>query len=66
MGKFLDLDLERDRVVVNPMLTGRFQLAGLPMKPVRDRGGAGVRAADGRAARDAATWTTGAAWMPGG
>ena len=27
-GKFLDLELERDRVVVNPMLTGRFQLAG--------------------------------------
>jgi formamidopyrimidine-DNA glycosylase len=28
VGKFLDLDLDRDRVVVNPMLTGRFQLAG--------------------------------------
>ena len=27
VGKFLDLDLDRDRVVVNPMLTGRFQLA---------------------------------------
>ena len=26
-GKFLELDLDRDRVVVNPMLTGRFQLA---------------------------------------
>ncbi len=26
-GKFLDLELERDRIVVNPMLTGRFQLA---------------------------------------
>ncbi len=26
-GKFLILDLDRDRVVVNPMLTGRFQLA---------------------------------------
>ena len=26
-GKFLLVDLDRDRVVVNPMLTGRFQLA---------------------------------------
>ncbi len=26
-GKFLIIDLDRDRVVVNPMLTGRFQLA---------------------------------------
>ena len=26
-GKFLILDLDRDRIVVNPMLTGRFQLA---------------------------------------
>ena len=26
-GKFLDLDLAVDKVVVNPMLTGRFQLA---------------------------------------
>ena len=27
VGKFLDVDLGRDRVVFNPMLTGRFQLA---------------------------------------
>ena len=26
-GKFLLVDLDRDRIVVNPMLTGRFQLA---------------------------------------
>ena len=25
-GKFLLVDLDRDRIVVNPMLTGRFQL----------------------------------------
>ena len=35
-GKFLEIDLDRDRVVVNPMLTGRFQLsdpgAKLPSK----------------------------------
>src|SRR5512135_936516 len=27
VGKFMRLELERDLVVVNPMLTGRFQLA---------------------------------------
>ena len=26
-GKFLVVELDRDRIVVNPMLTGRFQLA---------------------------------------
>ena len=29
-GKFLLIDLDRDRVAVNPMLTGRFQLAATP------------------------------------
>ena len=32
-GKFLDINLSRDRVVVNPMLTGRFQLAARGEKP---------------------------------
>ncbi len=64
-GKFLDLDLDPDRVVVNPMLTGRFQLAGrgekapsgvaveLRMGPRR-----------GGPPADAAAWTTGAGWIP--
>lgn len=66
VGKFLDVDLERDRVVVNPMLTGRFQLAG-----------AGEKAPSGIAVEvrlgsrsdgppdDAAPWTRGAPWLPG-
>ncbi|HEX5826997.1 MAG TPA: DNA-formamidopyrimidine glycosylase family protein [Candidatus Limnocylindrales bacterium] len=65
VGKFLDIDLERDRIVVNPMLTGRFQLAGRGEKAPagtavelvlgsRPPGGTG----------DAATWTTGGAWLP--
>jgi formamidopyrimidine-DNA glycosylase len=65
VGKFLDIDLDRDRIVVNPMLTGRFQLAGR-----------GEKAPSGSAVElvlgprppglpgDAAAWTTGARWLP--
>jgi formamidopyrimidine-DNA glycosylase len=64
-GKFLMIDLDTDQVFVNPMLTGRFQLAGpgvkLPTKtavvlrfgPPGDRG----------RFRPAA-WTRDAAWLP--
>jgi formamidopyrimidine-DNA glycosylase len=63
-GKFVLIDLDRDAIAVNAMLTGRFQLA---------------RPSDKRPAKtavvlrfgprpegpvDAATWTTGAPWMP--
>jgi formamidopyrimidine-DNA glycosylase len=63
-GKFLLLDLERDRVVVNPMLTGRFQLAAPGVKaPTRTAlmlgfGGRSVGPAD------AAPWTARADWLP--
>jgi formamidopyrimidine-DNA glycosylase len=64
-GKFLMIDLDRDRIVVNPMLTGRFQLAAaddrLPTKTavVLRFGGR-----PGGAPNDAATWTADAAWLP--
>ncbi len=64
-GKFLLLDLERDRVVWNPMLTGRFQLASssgvkAPTKTaVILRLGRRAAAADG-----VAPWTAGADWLP--
>lgn len=64
LGKFLVVELERDRIVVNPMLSGRFQLAapgtGLPAKT------AVVLGFDSRAVEpaDAATWTRGASWLP--
>ena len=64
-GKFLDLDLARDRVVVNPMLTGRFQLAGHGEKApsgVAVELTVGPRA--GGAPLDAAAWTRGSAWLP--
>ncbi len=66
VGKFLDVDLNRDRIVLNPMLTGRLQLAGhgekapagtaveLVLSPRRSRDGP----------HDAAPWTAGAAWAP--
>ena len=63
-GKFLLIDLDRDEIAANPMLTGRFQLASpgdkLPTKT------AVVFAFGPRAGgpADAAEWTRGAAWMP--
>ncbi|MEW6226315.1 MAG: DNA-formamidopyrimidine glycosylase family protein [Chloroflexota bacterium] len=65
VGKFLDLRLDRDRVVVNPMLTGRFQLAGRGEKAPS---GVAVElsfgARDGGPPTDAAGWTSGAGWLP--
>jgi formamidopyrimidine-DNA glycosylase len=64
-GKFLWLDFERDRVVINAMLTGRLQLAADPgvKKPPKTffvlRFGA-----RGGVPADAQAWTAGAAWIP--
>jgi formamidopyrimidine-DNA glycosylase len=63
-GKFLILDADRDRIVVNPMLTGRFQLARpqdkLPTKT------AVVLSLGPRQTRPKrpAPWTRRADWMP--
>ena len=63
-GKFLLIDADRDRIVVNPMLTGRFQLAPpgekLPTKT------AVVMSFGPRLARpkSSAPWTRRATWMP--
>ena len=66
-GKFLDLELTADRVVVNPMLTGRFQLAGRGEKAPS---GVAVElrmgSREGGPPADAAPWTAGAAWLPAG
>ena len=63
-GKLLLVELSRDRVVANPMLTGRFQLAppgtAVPSKTAVILG-FGSRA---RRPRDAARWTANAGWMP--
>jgi formamidopyrimidine-DNA glycosylase len=63
-GKFLHLDLDRDRVVVNPMLTGRFQLAQPDAKrPTKTALVLGFGPRHRRPA-EVATWTRDAAWMP--
>ncbi len=66
LGKFLDVVLDRDRVVVNPMLTGRFQLAWHGEKPPT---GTAVELTFGPRTSgppaDAAAWTAGAPWLPG-
>ena len=64
LGKFMLMDLDRDAVVFNPMLTGRFQLAApgdkLPTKT------AVVLAFGPRGGPVAgnAPWTARAAWLP--
>jgi formamidopyrimidine-DNA glycosylase len=63
-GKFLRLELDRDLVVFNPMLTGRFQLAAPGVKhPTKTAVvlGFGPRPAP---PTDAARWTAGASWLP--
>jgi formamidopyrimidine-DNA glycosylase len=65
-GKFLIVELSRDRIVVNPMLTGRFQLATPATK--RPSKTAFVLTFGPRpssaAPPDAAPWTHGAPWVP--
>ncbi len=63
-GKFVWLYLERDRIAINPMLTGRLQLAP-PDRP-RPPATAVVLAFGGRheGPADAAAWTHGAPWLP--
>ena len=65
VGKFLLIALERDEIVCNPMLTGRFQLA-LPGEKLPTKTavvlGFGTRP-DGPPA-DAAAWTRNASWLP--
>lgn len=64
-GKFLMIDLDGDRVVVNPMLTGRFQLA-LPGAKLPTKTAVVLRTGPlppGRRNRPVA-WTRDAAWLP--
>jgi len=64
-GKLLLVDLDRDRIVVNPMLTGRFQLAAPRTKqPTKTAVVLAFGSRDGGPPPDAARWTAGASWMP--
>jgi formamidopyrimidine-DNA glycosylase len=63
-GKFVIIELDRDQIAVNAMLTGRFQLAA-PGTKSPPRTALIVRFGPRPAAPpDAATWTTGATWLP--
>ena len=63
-GKFIVFDLDRDRIAVNAMLTGRFQLAAPADKLPQST--AVILRFGARASRTpkAAPWTRGAAWLP--
>jgi formamidopyrimidine-DNA glycosylase len=64
-GKFLLMDLDRDAIVWNPMLTGRFQLASPRDKvPGSTAVILGFGARPGGPPTDAAAWTAGADWLP--
>jgi formamidopyrimidine-DNA glycosylase len=64
-GKFMLIDLERDEIICNPMLTGRFQLAGPGDKlPTKTAVVLGLGSRRGGQPRDSATWTRGAGWLP--
>ncbi len=64
LGKFLLVELGAGRIVFNPMLTGRFQLADPTAKPPPKT--AVVLRFGPREAppADAASWTAGADWLP--
>jgi formamidopyrimidine-DNA glycosylase len=63
-GKFLILELDRDRVIVNPMLTGRFQLASPTTKwPAKTAFIMKFGPRGGRP-KDAVQWTSAADWVP--
>ena len=63
-GKLLLVDFDRDRVVINPMLTGRLQLAA-PGAPLPNKTAVVLAfAARAKRPRDAAPWTSRASWLP--
>jgi formamidopyrimidine-DNA glycosylase len=64
-GKFLMIVLDGDQIVVNPMLTGRFQLAGPGAKlPTKTAVVLGFGPSGDRGRSRPAAWTRHAAWMP--
>jgi formamidopyrimidine-DNA glycosylase len=63
-GKFLVIDLDGDAIVVNPMLTGRFQLAAPGAKHPTKTAVVWAFGSRARVPTDAARWTAGASWRP--
>jgi formamidopyrimidine-DNA glycosylase len=63
-GKFLLFELERDRITMNPMLTGRLGLAAPGAKALPSTAFVIRFAGRDGSPQDAARWTAGAAWIP--
>jgi formamidopyrimidine-DNA glycosylase len=67
-GKFLWIELDTDAICINPMLTGRFQLApdAAVHRPTATALvlGLGARTQGGRIRPPYARWTRNAAWIP--
>jgi formamidopyrimidine-DNA glycosylase len=65
-GKFLWLEFDRDRVAINPMLTGRLQLAASPKlkRPGKTMFVIRFGPQESGPPADAAPWTIAAEWIP--
>jgi formamidopyrimidine-DNA glycosylase len=63
-GKFILFELERDRIAINAMLTGRFQLAAPDEKKPPNTAVILAFGSRDKRPKDAARWTKGSAWIP--
>ena len=63
-GKFVVFELERTRIAINAMLTGRLQLAAPEDKRPPNTAVVLAFGSRARGPRDAAAWTARAAWLP--
>jgi formamidopyrimidine-DNA glycosylase len=63
-GKFVLFELSRDRIAINAMLTGRFQLAAPATKRPPNTAVILAFGERARGPRDRARWTKGASWLP--
>jgi len=63
-GKFIIFELEPDRIAINAMITGRFQLAAPDEKKPPSTAVILAFGARDRPPKDRARWTKGATWMP--
>jgi formamidopyrimidine-DNA glycosylase len=64
LGKFLIVELDAGRIVFNPMLTGRFQLARPTIKPPQRTGVILRFGSRAGMPHEPAGWTRGASWLP--
>lgn len=63
-GKFLVFELDRDRITMNPMLTGRLGLAAPGTKALASTAFVLRFGARSGPPKDVERWTKGAAWLP--